>query len=305
MSITELNKINNYSFRRRHDSGELDVFEAARYFSGVHENPDHDYNMIHIFPHKSIREEIQRPAERMRLDSMIRSPIPPQSHAIMHQKKIKEIKKIKQPSSPGGRLAGFLNSLFSHTSSNKCKSKSIGAITDLEQTAPFHGGRRIGRSSKIYSRNPNDTASAADLKSMHSCSSSGFRTPPLRFSNVPTKPDDEFVRFFYPKNGGNLKAKSLHDAFYFDKISTDYFALSVEEKLRIKNNYSAVNWIDDDDEYPSEEKGFRKFSDDGADTDSSSDLFDLPNHDLDHVHGNGLPVYETTLMNNIRRGSLV
>ncbi|XP_073032236.1 protein BIG GRAIN 1-like E [Primulina eburnea] len=302
MSTTEFNEINNYSFRRRHDSGELDVFEAARYFSGVHENLD-DYNMINVFPHKSIIEEIQRP-ERMRLDSMMRNPIPPQNHA-MHQK---EIKKNKQPSSPGGRLATFLNLLFNHTSSKKFKSKSIGTIKDLEEATQLHGGRRIGRSSKIYSRNPKDTTSAADAvdsKSMYSCSSSGFRTPPLPFSNVPTKPDEEFVRFFYPKNGGNMKPKSLHDAFYFDKISTDYFALSIEDKLRIFNiKNSAVNWIDD--ECPSEEKGFRKFSDadDGADTDSSSDLFDLPNHDLD-VHGNGLPVYETTYMNIIRRGALV
>ncbi|XP_075495879.1 protein BIG GRAIN 1-like E [Primulina tabacum] len=300
MSTTEFNEINNYSFRRRHDSGELDVFEAARYFSGVHENLD-DYNMINVFPHKSIIEEIQRP-ERMRLDSMMRNPIPPQNHA-MHQKKIK---KNKQPRSPGGRLATFLNLLFNHTSSKKYKSKSIGTINDLEEATPLHGGRRIGRSSKIYSRNPNDTASAADAvdsKSMYSCSNSGFRTPPLSFSNLPTKPDE--VRFFYPKNGGNMTAKSLHDAFYFDKISTDYFSLSIEDKLKIFNiKNSAVNWIDD--ECPSEEKGFRKFSDadDGADTDSSSDLFDLPNHDLD-VHGNGLPVYETTHMNIIRRGALV
>lgn len=301
MSNTELSKINNYSFSRRHDSGELDVFEAARYFSGVNENSD-DYNMIN-FPHKSIGEEVQRPA-RMRLDSIMCNPIPPPNNELMQQKKIKEIKKNKQPNSPGGRLASFLNLLFNHTSSKNYKSKSIGTITDLEQATALHGGRRIGRSSKIYSRNPTDTASAVDLKSMYSCSSSGFRTPPLPFSNIPTKPDDEFVRFFYPKNGGKLKAKSLHDASYFDIISTDYISLSMEEKLRINIKNSAVNWIDD--EYPSEEKGFRKFSDadDGADTDSSSELFDLPNHDLD-VYGNGMPVYETTRMNSIRRGALV
>lgn len=300
MSNTELSKINNYSFSRRHDSGELDVFEAARYFSGVHENSD-DYNMID-FPHKSNGEEVQRP-ERMRLDSIMRNPIPSPNNALMHQKKIKEIKKNKPPNSPGSRLASFLNLLFNHTSSKKYKSKSVGTITDLEQATALHAGRRIGRSSKIYSRNPTDTASAVDLKSMYSCSSSGFRTPPLPFSNIPTKPDDEFVRLFYSKNGGNLKAKSLHDAFFFDKISTDYISLSIEEKLRISIKNSEVNWID---EYPSEEQGFRKFSDadDGADTDSSSELFDLPNHDLD-VFGNGLPVYETTRMNSIRRGALV
>lgn len=300
MSNTELSKINNYSFSRRHDSGELDVFEAARYFSGVHENSD-DYNMID-FPHKSNGEEVQRP-ERMRLDSIMRNPIPSPNNALMHQKKIKEIKKNKPPNSPGSRLASFLNLLFNHTSSKKYKSKSVGTITDLEQATALHAGRRIGRSSKIYSRNPTDTASAVDLKSMYSCSSSGFRTPPLPFSNIPTKPDDEFVRLFYSKNGGNLKAKSLHDAFFFDKISTDYISLSIEEKLRISIKNSEVNWID---EYPSEEQGFRKFSDadDGADTDSSSELFDLPSHDLDFF-GNDLPVYETNRMNSIRRGALV
>ncbi|KZV37998.1 hypothetical protein F511_23453 [Dorcoceras hygrometricum] len=267
MSITELNKINNYSFRRRHDSGELDVFEAAQYFSGFQENPDDAIR----FPHKSIREETQRPA-RMRLDSIMRNPVPSQNHA-MQQKKIKEAKKNRQPSSPGGRLASFLNLLFNHTSSKKYKSKSIGSITDLKQATSVHGGRRVGRSSKIYSTNPNDTASAVDLKSMHSCSSSGFGTPPPPFSNTPTNQDDDFARFSYPKNCGNLKAKRLHDAFYFDKTRSDYFASSVAENLRIIDiKKPSVNWIDDG--CPSEEKGFRKFS--SADSDSSSDLFDLP-----------------------------
>ncbi len=59
-------------------------------------------------------------------------------------------------------------------------------------------------------------------------------------------------------------------------------------------------WID-----PSEEKDqFVKFSevDDGGESDSSSNLFELQNYDLGYC-ASGLPVYETTDMDSIKRGA--
>jgi hypothetical protein len=60
------------------------------------------------------------------------------------------------------------------------------------------------------------------------------------------------------------------------------------------------------DQYPSEEKECRKFDevDDGTESDSSSDLFELQNYDLAGTYSNGLPVYETTRMDSIKRGAV-
>ncbi|KAF2325471.1 hypothetical protein GH714_029167 [Hevea brasiliensis] len=60
-------------------------------------------------------------------------------------------------------------------------------------------------------------------------------------------------------------------------------------------------WVD---QYPPERKEFRKFDevDDGAESDSSSDLFELQNYDLG-IYSSGLPVYETTHMDSIKRGA--
>ncbi|KAL0380655.1 UNVERIFIED_CONTAM: protein BIG GRAIN 1-like E [Sesamum angustifolium] len=95
------------------------------------------------------------------------------------------------------------------------------------------------------------------------------------------------------------------------KTSTDCGRM--DEKFRFSNGNisrnglsstrisSARNWADDE-----QIRELRKFSDvdDGADSDSSSDLFDLPNHDLD-FYSNGLPVYGTTNIDRIRIGAPV
>ena len=63
-----------------------------------------------------------------------------------------------------------------------------------------------------------------------------------------------------------------------------------------------------DNKYSSEEKEtttqFKNLNevDDGAESDSSSDLFELQNYDLGY-YSSGLPVYETTNMDSIKRGA--
>ncbi|KAM1683997.1 hypothetical protein TB2_034698 [Malus domestica] len=80
--------------------------------------------------------------------------------------------KYKQPSSPGGRLASFLNSLFNQSASKKKKSKSS-ATQSMKDEEESPGGRRR-RSSISHFR----SSSTRDAKSVYSSSSSGFRTPP-------------------------------------------------------------------------------------------------------------------------------
>ena len=97
-------------------------------------------------------------------------------------------KKHKQPSSPGGRLASFLNSLFSQSASKKKKSnKSSSQSMKDEDESP--GGRRRRRSSISHFR----SSSTADSKSLYSSLSSEFRTPP--YVQTPTKSCKEFRTF--------------------------------------------------------------------------------------------------------------
>ncbi|KAA8532875.1 hypothetical protein F0562_033008 [Nyssa sinensis] len=309
MSITGLpepDKIYKKSLHRRNDSGELDVFEAARYFSGANEGSG--YNGA-TFTQKINREDRHGwRGGRISLDVPMRNLIPSQTHVM--EKQMKE-KKYKQPSSPGGRLASFLNSLFNQTSSRKNKSKSTKQSMKDEDESP--GGRRKRRSSVSHFR----SASTANSKSLYSSSSSGFRTPPP-YSHTPTKSyrdlrsySDHKQVVSLSKYNGHVKSTPSQNEVCDDKRSSDYVWL--DDKFKFTNGFSEKHkifyhgfsekeriWAD---KYPSEEKEFRKFNevDDGADSDSSSDLFELQNYDLGY-YSSGLPVYETTHMDCIKRG---
>ncbi|KAL2559190.1 hypothetical protein Fot_03929 [Forsythia ovata] len=270
------------SFHRRNDSGELNVFEAARYFSSsTNEIPGA------TFAQKIIGEDRQsatKTTRRMSLDvprtMMMRHSLP-----LKMEKQMKEKKKHKHPSSPGGRLAHFLNSLFNQTSSKKKKSKSSTQSVKDQEEEISPGWRRKRRSSISFFQTITNTA--ADSKSIYSSSSSGFRTPPpVPYARNPTKINTDY-------------------AFSDEKFK---FSNGILDKNKNSNlgfsNRSRKNWSDH--QFSSEEKEFRRINDlddDGADSDSSSDLFDLPNHDLDY-YSSGLPVYETTHMNSIKINSL-
>ncbi|KAF8399653.1 hypothetical protein HHK36_015523 [Tetracentron sinense] len=310
MSITgfsDSDKIYKKATHRKNDSGELDVFEAARYFSGSNEASS--YNGA-AFPHeKPMREEKQVcRGGRMRLDMPMKNQLPLQSHRV--EKQMKE-KKYKQPSSPGGRLASFLNSLFNQTSSKKKKAKSTTQSVKDEEESP--GGRRKRRSS--ISHVP--SFSTADSKSIYSSSSSGFRTPPP-YANTPTKVYKDIRSNSDHKQGVSLSkyneqgSKASQNNVLDEKRSTDLAWL--DEKIKLSDGFSEKNknlknngisekdriWIY---QYPLE-KDFRRFNevDDGGESDSSSDLFELQNCDLG-CYSSGLPVYETTHLDSIKRGA--
>lgn len=291
---TEMN--HQKSFHRRNDSGELDVFEASRYFSGYNEVIG--YTNSTFTQNISIRDE-KHGAHRGRisLDMPMRSLLPQQFHGIVEKQIVKE-KKQKQPSSPGGKLASFLNSLFNQSSSKKKKSKSSSqSMKDEDESSST--GRRRRRSSISHFR----SSSTADSRSLYSSLSSGFRTPPYVVNiNTPTKSCKEFRTFSEQKHAndvslsttkknGNVKSTTLENELWGDKKKRD----SLAEKDRI--------WVD---KYSREEKKIMKFNevDDGAESDSSSDLFELQIYDLGYS-SSGLPVYETTNMDNIKRGSTI
>ncbi|KAL2546612.1 protein BIG GRAIN 1-like E [Forsythia ovata] len=123
-------------------------------------------------------------------------------------------------------------------------------------------------------------------------SSPGFRTPPPH-ANTPTKSYKDF------RNFSDYNKQIISVQKFNGNVKSDYSSSWLDEKFKFSNGYSDKNW---NDKYPSEENEFRKFSDvdDGADSDSSSDLFDLPNHELD-FYSSDLPVYETTHIDSIKR----
>ncbi|CAK9188191.1 unnamed protein product, partial [Ilex paraguariensis] len=252
----------------------------------------------------------------------IRNSLPSQTYA-MEKQTLKE-KKHKQPSSPGGKLASFLNSLFNQTSLRKKKSKSTTTTQSVrgeDQESP--GGRRKRRSSISNFRLDDGSyhnLEPYDTKSMNSSSISGFRTPPP-YAHPPTKTcknlrsysDHRQVVMSLPKhNNGHVKSTTtLQNEVEDDKNNTDHAWL--DEKFKFSDGFSEKHnnygkgflkkgrtWAD---QIETEEREFKKFFnevDDGGDSDSSSDLFELQNYDSDH-YSTGLPVYETTHMEIIKR----
>ncbi|XP_052184627.1 protein BIG GRAIN 1-like E [Diospyros lotus] len=269
--ISDPEKVYKKLFHRRNDSGELDVFEATRYFAGATEVPGYRTGGT-AFTHKMIMSEEKLRTwrgGRVSLDMPLRKAVDSQIHAAGEKQMIKE-KKTKQPRSPGGKLASFLNSLFSQTASKKKKSKSTTQSVKDEDESP--GGRRRRRSSISHFR----SSSTADSKSIYSLSSSGFRTPPP-FAEV-----RKLVS--YSKFNALANAKpAIND----DKRRMDYPALDAKLK-NFDNGFS-------------EKKCSRKFEevDDGGESDSSSDLFELENYDLGYCSSDP-PVYETTRLDSIK-----
>ncbi|CAL9752027.1 unnamed protein product [Musa acuminata subsp. burmannicoides] len=96
---------------RQGDSDEIEVFEATRYFSGEIGTCEG------LGLQGSTREErVSWGAGRRSLDTL-KAILPGRSRKADDQ--CKEKKKNKQRSSPGGKLASFLNSLFKQTISRK------------------------------------------------------------------------------------------------------------------------------------------------------------------------------------------
>lgn len=308
ISSVEPDKISKrISFHKRNDahSGELDVFEAAVYFSGYDEVLSSDHRHTHKYGYNAAREENRRRwgilggGRRISLDLPIRCS--EQVHHL-HQEVTTTKERTgnvrhKQPSSPSGKIVSFLNSLFHQAGSKKSKTKS--KPTDREVEEEIHGGgwmRRRRRSSisnflSSSRPNPTTTTTSSSSKSLLSSSSSALRTPPP-YSNTPTKNYKQFLNFTSTTD----KVEVLEEK----KINKELCWL--DEKLKVMDSLSEKKnvWCDrdDDDDWRIKREGD---DDDGMESDSSSDLFELQNYELSR---GGLPVYETTNVANINNTHL-
>ncbi|XP_057531128.1 protein BIG GRAIN 1-like E [Amaranthus tricolor] len=305
----------NKSFHRRNNSGELDVFEAARYFSTSNDN-----NALLACTNLSQKMGTKNERKGYLREGRVSLDVPSLKHFYLQnnhpilenhqqQQKTKEKKKYKQPSSPGGKIAQFLNSLFSQTSSKKKKAiKSLSFTQSMKDEDESPIGRRKRRSSISHFRS---TSSAIDSRSLYSSSSSGFRTPPYNLNTPKSYKDfksfSEYKDVLATLSKYNIQGNGNGKVHKGDKIKGSNNLDWVDEKLRLKNGlveksknfngykekteHKKFNHDDDDDDH------------DGAESDSSSDLFELQ---IDYGYGfcsSGLPVYETTHMDNIKRSS--
>lgn len=194
-----------------------------------------------------------------------------------------ELKKVKQPISPGGRITSFLNSIFNSGNVKKAKMCYVGAVEDV-----------------TFERKSKSACSSASSFS-RSCMS---KTPSTRSKlkrSVRFYPVSVIVgedsrpcghKCIYEnerktKNGGGGSASVVSQREREARVEAErerYFQKKVDARGMGKNRVLVSDYSDGDED------------DDDMESDASSDLFEL-----DHLIGVGryreeLPVYETTCL---------
>ena len=293
-------------------SGELDVFEAAVYFSGYNDFSSGDHRHTQKYSYNAAREENRRRwgilggGRRRSLDLPMRyseqvhhlhQDHPEKQEVTIIKERFGNVRH-KQPSSPGGRIASFLNSLFHQAGSKKNKSKAKPTDREVEEEIPGGGWMRRRRRSSIShllgssKSNSTATTTSSSSKSLFSSSSSGFRTPPP-YLNTPTKNYKQFLNFTSATNQVEIQEEK--------KVNKELSWL--DEKLKVMESLSEKKkvWSDHDDDDDHRRIKRQGDDDDGMESDSSSDLFELQNYELSR---GGLPVYETTNVANINNTHL-
>ncbi|KAH9602646.1 hypothetical protein KSS87_005131 [Heliosperma pusillum] len=304
MSTTTISEYKKPLHHRRDNSGELDVFEAARYFSGYNDNNalvgDQEkvikkgkqgnlrprgasldmpsFKQNHQYYYKEYHQNYTLARLERHHQNQPQPPPPPHQQQQQQQQRqqIKENKKIfKQPSSPGGKLAQFLNSIFNQTSITSKKKKQPKTTLSMKDEDESPNGRRLRRSSISHFRS---TSSVVDEKPYYSSSISGLQTPIIPYTiNTPTTKVYQNVKNFqdYKQVLATLSkykiqekelAKSIKDAKVKNKGGNldDYSNNNhgnYEEKKREMKKFNEDKMVDDDD-YEVE-------------SDASSDLFEL------------------------------
>ncbi|WOL17674.1 hypothetical protein Cni_G26467 [Canna indica] len=234
---------------RRNDSGELDVFEAALYFSG-------QVNEVGLGLGRAWR------AERRSLDAPIETALfhKPQKLVLVNQFKDPN-KRHKQPSSPGvGKLVNFLSSFFNLTTSKK-KSRSVNPTQSCKNVEYMERQTRRRRNSIGHHESVRGTERRCGL-------------------GVPLGDQRNQVPFC-------LQREVWHGSKVTDEV---LIAQGGKACLRysLSNRWSTR----------------REEEEDGGESDSSSDLFELKSCSMGgSILGSskGIPIYGTTNLEEIKR----
>ncbi|GJR85319.1 BIG GRAIN 1-like protein E [Tanacetum coccineum] len=291
---------NKKPFHRRNGSGDLHVFEAARYYEATpHKNYMREGGRLSLDIPNNRRNSI--PLHVMMSEN--RNSIPLQNIIMDHNPMmVKKEKKYKQPSSPGGKLAHFLNSLFNQASSKKSKSKSTTSTqsTKDEDESPSGWRRRRRSSISLFRSGNSNSNTVSETKPISS------RTPPPY--HIPQAPTKSATYKDHTRTCEITKAPFNEN---HNVKSGLYEKKSYVNGLLEKNRVCDHDIKQDGDHHqnkhdqPVEIQEFKRFildDNDGGNSDSSSDLFELTNCDLGY-YSSGLPVFETTHMDNIKKGA--
>ncbi|KAL1212068.1 Protein BIG GRAIN 1-like A [Cardamine amara subsp. amara] len=189
-----------------------------------------------------------------------------------------DLKKVKQPISPGGRLATFLNSLFTNAATNSKKHKktntTVSAVTEPQYSSTCSSASSFSRS--CLSKTP---------------SSSGKSKRSVRFCPVNVILDeDSSIHMPYPRLYGNNERHVMEE-------ENRRVIEAAKDLLRTyhKNKNMTTTTCDDVEEEDDDE--------DDAASYASSDLFELENLSAIGIERSReeLPVYETTRLDNTNR----
>ncbi|KAL6000669.1 hypothetical protein ACLOJK_006395 [Asimina triloba] len=198
-----------------------------------------------------------------------------------------ELKKARQPISPGGRLASFLNSIFAAGQAKKAKI--------LSSSSSIDGPHDLGYDRKSKSAQASTCSSASSFS--RSCLS---KTPSSRGGKPINGGAKRSVRFLIvdedgrPCGGGddNLKIRLVEKSKRVEEAAKEMlkeYQLKKRERMEevIRAVHHSHEHVDDDEEDD---------DDDDAGSCSSSDLFELENLTAIGMerYREELPVYETT-----------
>lgn len=192
------------------------------------------------------------------------------------QKIYGDLKKAKQPTSPGGKVAAFLNSIFATGNLKKTKTPAAcgGDSPSLKSTTTTNCSSPFSRSCLSRMATPSSAKSAAATKRL--------------------------VRFF-PATDEDRRPCGRKSLLNDNGVDVDSIVAAIDEELAMhvrkkEHSFDIFNKIRD------QNRGFdREFDDEDDEVDgascASSDLFELEN--LSAIGMEELPVYETTHLEKI------
>ncbi|KAL5579531.1 hypothetical protein UlMin_011973 [Ulmus minor] len=199
-----------------------------------------------------------------------------------------DLKKVKQPISPGGRLASFLNSIFTAGNTKKAKIEELGSQRKSKST---NGSTCSSASSFSRSCLSNTPSSRGKMSN----SSAGTKRS-VRFCPVSVIVDEDCR----PCGQKNLIEDHKPQALMAENY---YYAMDVLKNYQMKKNNHKETKNDVVEEFDmrdivqnDNEESEIDDDDDDAASYSSSDLFELDNLSVIGIerYSEELPVYETT-----------
>lgn len=217
--------------------------------------------------------------------------------------KFKALKKVKQPISPGAKLASFLNSLFNSGSGNKNTTKKKAKLVSLSSnttntttTTPCSSASSFSRS--CLSKTPSSSRSGGNNNNNNKVNRSVRFCPvsvivdedcrPCGHKNLLQEKEEHKKSYGYGCNNEELRLHVMKESKRVEEIARDL--LKNYQRNNNKDLEMMMHCEEEDD-------------DDGVSSCSSSDLFELDN--LSAIGNIGryreeLPVYETTHFNTNR-----